>query len=51
LAHTIGDKTEAAYARGDVLAKRRQLMSAWGRYCGSGKSQRGEVVQMQREQA
>jgi integrase len=33
LAHVIGDKTEAAYARGDVLEPRRQLMAAWARYC------------------
>jgi integrase len=33
LAHTIPDKVEAAYWRGAALAKRRQLMGAWGRYC------------------
>jgi integrase len=33
LAHSIADKTEAAYRRGDLLAKRRGLMDAWGRYC------------------
>ena len=33
LAHAIADKTEAAYRRGDLLAKRRELMDAWGRYC------------------
>ena len=42
LAHTIGDKTEAAYRRGDLLDKRRQLMKAWADYCGS--SAVGEVV-------
>lgn len=36
LAHVIGDKTEAAYARGDVLEKRRRLMEAWSRHCGAG---------------
>jgi integrase len=35
LAHVIKDKAEAAYARGDLLAKRAQLMAAWGRYCTS----------------
>ena len=29
LAHTIADKTEAAYRRGALLAKRRELMQAW----------------------
>jgi hypothetical protein len=25
---------EAAYRRGDLMAKRRRLMRDWGRYCG-----------------
>jgi integrase len=29
LAHAIDDKTEAAYRRGDLLEKRRELMAAW----------------------
>jgi integrase len=29
LAHTIKNKTEAAYRRGDLLEKRRELMNAW----------------------
>lgn len=32
LAHVVGDKVEAAYRRGDALAKRRELMMAWARY-------------------
>lgn len=32
LAHTIADKTEAAYRRGALLAKRRELMDAWAAY-------------------
>lgn len=32
LAHTIKDKTEAAYRRGKLLAKRRELMDAWAEY-------------------
>jgi integrase len=35
LAHAIGDKVEAAYRRGDLLAKRRQLAEAWAKYCTS----------------
>ena len=34
LAHVIEDKTEAAYRRGDLFDKRRQLMDAWADYCG-----------------
>lgn len=33
LAHTIRDQTEAAYARSDLLEKRRPLMEAWGTFC------------------
>jgi hypothetical protein len=38
LAHTIGDKVEAAYRRGDLFEKRRELMEEWERYCLSGPS-------------
>jgi integrase len=38
LAHIVGDKVEAAYRRGDMFAKRRQLAEAWARYCESPKS-------------
>jgi integrase len=33
LAHTVSDKVEAAYRRGDMVQKRRDLMEAWARYC------------------
>jgi integrase len=33
LAHTVGDKVEAAYRRGDLFEKRRQLMADWAAYC------------------
>ena len=33
LAHSIKDKAEAAYARSDLLEKRRPLMDAWGEQC------------------
>lgn len=35
IAHAKGDKVEAAYKRGDALAKRRDLMDEWARYCGA----------------
>jgi integrase len=34
LAHTVKDKVEAAYRRGDLFEKRRELMDAWAEYCG-----------------
>lgn len=33
LAHTIGDKVEAAYRRGDLFEKRRAMMQDWADYC------------------
>ncbi|RYH33636.1 MAG: site-specific integrase [Alcaligenaceae bacterium] len=33
LAHTIANKVEAAYRRGDMLAKRAPLMQEWADYC------------------
>jgi integrase len=33
LAHASGDKIEVAYARSDVLDKRRKLMAVWASFC------------------
>lgn len=33
LAHTIPDKVEAAYRRGDLFEKRRKMMQDWERFC------------------
>lgn len=33
LAHTIGNKVEAAYRRGDLFEKRRELAEAWAAFC------------------
>jgi integrase len=33
LAHTISDKVEAAYRRGDLLERRRALMADWAAFC------------------
>jgi integrase len=35
LAHTIENKVEAAYRRGNLFEKRRTLMTAWDAYCSS----------------
>jgi integrase len=43
LAHAIGNKVEAAYRRGDLFEKRRQLMEAWARFC-TGPESSAEVV-------
>lgn len=46
LAHAISDKAEAAYRRGDLFEKRRQLMLDWAKYCDTPK---GEVVPIARK--
>lgn len=33
LAHTISNKVEAAYRRGDLFDKRREMMNAWAAFC------------------
>jgi integrase len=35
LAHVIGSQTEASYARGDLLEKRRRIMQQWAEHCAS----------------
>jgi integrase len=48
LAHAIGDKVEASYRRGDLFAKRAQLMTAWAKYCESPAPASARVVPMRR---
>ena len=43
LAHALKDKTEAAYQRGDLLGKRRRLMSNWARYAHRRRSPRARL--------
>jgi hypothetical protein len=38
LAHVVSDQVEAAYRRGDLFEKRRQLMADWGKHCTSRKA-------------
>lgn len=38
LAHSLPDKVEAAYRRGDLLEKRVLLMQAWAEFCDSAKA-------------
>lgn len=42
LAHTLENKTEAAYFRSDLFDKRRLLMEDWARHCGAGEGVGGE---------
>jgi integrase len=47
LSHASGDKIEAAYARSDVLDKRRKLMDVWAAFCTSLPEATGrQVVQL-----
>jgi integrase len=44
LAHSIGDKVEAAYRRGDMLKKRFRMMNEWAKYCATVAKRDGVVV-------
>lgn len=43
MAHTVSNKVEAAYRRGDMREKRQRLMDDWAAYCG-GKTVGGDNV-------
>ncbi len=51
LAHSIKDKTEAAYRRGDLFAKRAKLMADWAAYCALIPAENGANVVQLREVA
>jgi integrase len=44
LAHAVSDKVEAAYRRGDLFQKRRQLSDAWAKFCATASSCIGRVI-------
>lgn len=46
LAHAIGSKVEAAYRRGDLLIKRRQLAEDWALFCETPWPVSGNVVSL-----
>lgn len=50
LAHTIGDKVEAAYRRGDLFEKRRRMMADWAAFCARVEPT-GEVIPLKKRQA
>jgi len=43
LAHAVENKVEAAYRRGDLFEKRRQLMDSWAKFCAA-PAATGQVV-------
>ena len=49
LAHTIANKVESAYRRGDLIEHRKRLMSDWENYCQTGLW--GNVVALERKAA
>lgn len=51
LAHTVGDKVEAAYRRGDMLEKRAMMMSDWAAYCARDSSHIADVVPINAKRA
>lgn len=46
LAHTVKDKTEAAYRRGELFEKRQLLMNAWAKFVAD-PTPRGMVIDLQ----
>jgi integrase len=44
LAHTLGDKTQAAYQRGDMFERRRALMNDWATFIDTPPSS-GNIIQ------
>jgi integrase len=51
LAHTVSDKVEAAYRRGDLFEKRRKLIEAWGEFCNKPADKAGGNVTLLRASA
>jgi integrase len=46
LAHTVSDKVEAAYRRGDLFQKRRELAEAWAHYCNGEEPAESKVIRL-----
>ena len=51
LAHTIGDKVEAAYRRGDLFDKRSRLMEDWAKFCANPAAGGGDILPIRRTKA
>ena len=46
LAHTVGDQVQAAYRRGDLFEKRRDLAEAWATFCDAAHIGTGDVIEI-----
>jgi integrase len=46
LSHRVGDDTEEAYRRGEMLKRRRKVMESWARFCAG--SERSNVVDLKK---
>ncbi len=44
LGHTVGDKVEAAYRRGDMIEKRRRMMNDWAEFCGRAETETTNIA-------
>jgi integrase len=51
LAHTIGDKVEAAYRRGELFDKRKRMMADWAAFCERPPAKGGAVVPLKGKRA
>jgi integrase len=51
MSHTITNKVEAAYRRGDLIEKRRRLMAEWAKYCATVATTTGKVLPMRSTKA
>jgi integrase len=49
LAHSIGDKTEKAYRRGDLFVRRTRLMDQWAKFLAKPRPKSGEVADLDAE--
>jgi integrase len=47
LAHRVGDETERAYQRSDMLERRRDMMAAWAAFLRGGTETAGNVVKLE----
>lgn len=50
LAHTITNKVEAAYRRGDMFEKRRRIMDDWAKFCDTVET-KGDVIPLKKTAA
>lgn len=46
LAHTVGNKVEAAYRRSDLFERRRRLMDEWARFCDAPSARVAGVIKL-----